>query len=89
MSDQINSRTERRRAQQQNNKNQKPRNNKGLIKKIFLALVAIGFIGLISGLGLFAFYASSAPKLDEELLRDPLSSEILYANGELMYTTGS
>ncbi|AOV08040.1 penicillin-binding protein 1A [Sporosarcina ureilytica] len=88
MSDQIHSRTERRRAQQQNNKNQKPKNKKGLIKKIFLALVAIGFIGLISGLGLFAFYASSAPKLDEELLRDPLSSEILYANGELMYTTG-
>jgi len=87
MSDQIQSRTERRRAQQQQ-KNKKPGKKKGLFKKIILAIVAIGFLGLLGGGGLFAYYASSAPKLDEELLRDPLSSEILYNNGELMYTTG-
>ena len=89
MSDQIKSRTELRKAQEGSRKNnKKPKNAKSIIKKIFLTLVIIGFAGLIGGVGLFAFYASTAPKLDEELLRDPLSSEILYANGELMHTTG-
>ena len=92
MSDQIKSRTELRKAQQNSRKNSKkpknPKNTNSIIKKIFLALVIIGFAGLIGGAGLFAFYASSAPELDEELLRDPLSSEILYANGDLMHRTG-
>lgn len=89
MSEQIKSRTERRKAEQSSRKkDKKPKNTKSIFKKIFLTLVIIGFAGLLGGGGLFAFYASTAPKLDEELLRDPLSSEILYANGELMHTTG-
>ncbi len=88
MSDQIQSRTARRQAQQkQNKKNKKPK--KGFFKKIFLAVVLIGFLGLLGGGGLFVYYASTAPKLDEKLLRDPLSSDILYASGDLMYTTGA
>lgn len=88
MSDQIQSRTARRQAQQkQQKKNRK--NKKGIFKKIIFAVVLLGFLGLIGGGGLFAFYASTAPKLDEKLLRDPLSSEILYANGDHMYTTGA
>src|SRR5699024_9753022 len=88
MSENLQSRTARREAEERNKKNKKPK-KKGLFKKIILILLFIGVIGLGSGAGLFFYYASTAPKLDEELLRDPLSSDILYANGDLMYTTGS
>ena len=77
MSDKINSRTERRKAQEEHNRNKKPKNTKSIIKKVFLTLVILGFAILIGGAGLFLFYASSSPKLDEELLRDPVSSEFL------------
>lgn len=87
MSDQTQSRTARRQAQQK--KNKQPKKKKGIIKKIFFSVVLLGVIGLLGGAGLFAFYASTAPPLDEDLLRDPLSSDILYANGDLMYTTGT
>ena len=82
MSDNINSRVERRKAQE-NSSNKKPKNTKGVIKKVFLSLVILGFAILIGGGGLFLFYASSSPKLDEELLRDPVSSEFLDPNGEV------
>lgn len=89
MSDNINSRTGRRQAQEQlRKKNKKPRNTKSMIKKVFLALVMIGFVILIGGAGLFAFYASSSPKLDEELLRDPVSSDFLTPSGTVFHTTG-
>lgn len=88
MSDQLQSRTARRQAQQKRKK-QNNKKKKGIFKKLILAVVFIGVLGLIGGGGLFAYYASTAPKLDEKLLRDPLSSDILYNNGELMYTTGA
>ncbi|MFC4354605.1 PBP1A family penicillin-binding protein [Chryseomicrobium palamuruense] len=61
----------------------------GMVKKIFLALVAIGLIGLLSGLGLFVYYASSAPELDEASLKDPISSTFLDKNGEPFYKSGT
>ncbi|MCZ2258374.1 PBP1A family penicillin-binding protein [Sporosarcina sp. G11-34] len=89
MSDQIKSRTElRKRRELEQKKNKKPKSGKGIFKKIFLMLIITGFLFLVGGAGLFAFYASSAPKLDEKLLRDPLSSELLDINQEVFLTTG-
>ena len=91
MSDNINSRTGRRekdKANRATKKGNKPKGAKNIIKKIFLILVLIGFAGLISGAGLFAFYASSAPELDENLLKDPLSSELLDINGNVFMKSG-
>ena len=97
MSDKVNSRTARRQAQEQSQKqsrkqsrkqNKQPKGAKGIFKKIFLALVILGFAVLIGGAGLFAFYASSSPKLDEDLLRDVLSSEILDINKNVIHKTG-
>lgn len=45
--------------------------------------------GFIGGAGLFAYYASTAPELDEELLKDPVSSEFYDKNGELFATIGA
>lgn len=89
MSDKIETRTGRRQAQNDQKRGKKPGKKKGWFKKIILAIVILGFAGLLAGGGLFAFYASTAPKLEEELLRDPLSSELLYANKESMYKTGA
>jgi penicillin-binding protein 1A len=91
MSDNINSRTARRKniEAERTKKNGKNKNNaKSMIKKLFLTLVIIGFAILIGGAGLFAFYASSAPDLDEKLLKDPLSSEILDKNLDVIYKSG-
>ncbi|PYF06901.1 penicillin-binding protein 1A [Ureibacillus chungkukjangi] len=59
------------------------------VKRIVLTIVIIGIVGLIGGAGLFAVYASSAPELDEELLKDPISSEFYDTNGELFATIGA
>ncbi|MFC7685093.1 PBP1A family penicillin-binding protein [Ureibacillus sp. GCM10028918] len=58
------------------------------VKRILLTLVIIGVVGLIGGAGLFAVYASSAPELDEELLKDPVSSEFYDKNGEIFASIG-
>nr|WP_106778772.1 penicillin-binding protein 1A [Lysinibacillus timonensis] len=59
------------------------------IKRIILSLVAIGAAGFLFGVGLFIYYVSSAPPLDEESLKDPISAEFYDINGELFATTGT
>ncbi len=58
------------------------------IKRIILTILALGIAGFIFGVGLFVYYASSAPKLNEELLKDPISAEFYDINGELFATIG-
>lgn len=92
MSENINSRAARRKAleaERSKMKGKKPKGPKGLFKKIILAVFAIGLAGLLGGFGLFAFYASSAPKLDENLLKDPLSSELLDIHGDVFMKSGA
>lgn len=59
------------------------------IKRIVLTIVLLGVIGFASGAALFGYYVSKAPDLDEELLKDPLSSEFYDINGELFATIGA
>ncbi|MDN4608705.1 transglycosylase domain-containing protein [Sporosarcina highlanderae] len=92
MSDKINSRAARRQqmeAERKRGKNKKPKKNGNIIKKIILAIVAIGLAVFVGGLGLFAFYASSAPDLDESLLKDPLTSNIADRNGDVFMKLGA
>lgn len=92
MSDQTKSRAARRQqmeAEKKRGKNKKKKNNGNIIKKIFLGIVAVGVAILIGGAGLFAFYASSAPDLDESLLKDPLTSNIADRNGNVFMKFGA
>lgn len=92
MSDNINSRAGRRKnieAERAKKKSKKTNKGKGIIKKIVLAIVAIGVAILVGGAGLFAFYASSAPDLDENLLKDPLSSDLLDIHGDVFMKSGA
>ena len=86
------SREQRRKAMEQQKKKGKKKKTSGggWFKRIILAILIVGVIGLVFGIGLFTYYASSAPELDEELLRDPISPTFLAADGEteIPYMTG-
>ncbi|MEI5907230.1 PBP1A family penicillin-binding protein [Bacillus spongiae] len=80
-------REERRKIQQSSKK--KTKNKRSIFKKIFLFAFLFGLVGLLTGGGLFAYYVSKAPSLDEAILKDTISSEIYDMNGELVTKIGS
>lgn len=86
LSDRQISREERRKAierqKKTNNKKKKKSPAVTWMKRLLLAIVAIGIACFVFGASLFAFYASSAPEIDEELLRDPISPTFYAADGE-------
>lgn len=90
MSDNINSRTARRK-QEEAKQRKKPRKKapKGWFKKIIMAVVILGLAVLVGGASLFAYYASTAPDLDEELLKDPLTSNFLTKDGDIFLKFGA
>lgn len=93
MSDQTNSRAARRQQleserKKRGTKKSPKKNSKTIIKKVLLGIVALGLAILVGGAGLFAFYASSAPDLDEKLLKDPLTSNIADRNGDVFMKLG-
>ena len=74
-----------REAQKKNNKTPL----KIWMKRITLTVLIVGIVGFLTGVGVFAYYASTAPELDEELLKFPVSTEFYDMNGELFATIGS
>jgi penicillin-binding protein 1A len=89
MSGQYKSREEKRLAQQKKAKASGKGKKKSFFAKALISLFIIGIIGMLSGAGLFAYYASNAPALDESLLKDPIASEIFDMNGDLITTVGT
>ncbi|TQR19742.1 PBP1A family penicillin-binding protein [Psychrobacillus vulpis] len=87
MSEQKRTREQRRKELQQQKQTKKP--IKLWIKRIFITLIALGVLAGIGGGALFAFYASTAPELDETSLKDPISPKLLDANGDLFATVGA
>ena len=90
MSDTIHSRTERRKKQVPTQK----KRPKGMLphklwKKILLGIAALFLLILIIGLSMFIYYASTAPKLDEELLKDPLTSNFVTKDGDIFMKFGA
>ena len=84
------SREERRKKlQQSKGKKQAKKKPSGIVKKIFLSLVALGIIGILAGVGTFAYLVKDTPKLDPKLLKDPISSKIVDKDGELITEVGS
>lgn len=58
-------------------------------KLTLLTLVTIGAVGLLAGAGLFAYYASSAPKVTNAALVGTQQSEILDTKGDVVWTSGT
>ncbi|MDG5470611.1 PBP1A family penicillin-binding protein [Jeotgalibacillus sp. ET6] len=72
------SREEKRKAQKASAKNKKTKKGKkSIFKRILLTVFLIGLAGLIGGGALFAYYAATAPELNEEDFIDPVTTEIL------------
>ena len=87
MTDKTQSREERRK-QNKNNRSKKEKKKSGWFKKIMLTLLIVILAGLIGGIATFAYYASTAPELDESLLKDPISSKIYDDKGKLVQELG-
>lgn len=60
-----------------------------IILKVFMGLFFLGCIGILSGMGLFWWYAKDAPALDETRLDSTVSSRFYASNGELITEFGS
>ncbi|WP_053363929.1 PBP1A family penicillin-binding protein [Bacillus sp. FJAT-27251] len=88
MADKPQTREERRKKSSKRKPSEK-KSSKGLFKKIFLGLVIFGIVGLLAGAATFAFMVHDTPKLDESMLKDPISSKIYDMNGELVREVGS
>ncbi|QFT89361.1 Penicillin-binding protein 1A/1B [Bacillus sp. THAF10] len=92
MSDKYQTREQRRKAMQ-DEKNlgkgtKKKTSKKATFKKVFLAALIVGIVGLLTGIGTFAYYVSSTPPLDETLLKVPVPSKVYDMNGELAAEIG-
>ncbi|MFJ7745950.1 PBP1A family penicillin-binding protein [Peribacillus sp. NPDC097295] len=91
MAEKYNTREERRRQGQSQKKTPKkgPKKPTNMLKRVFLILVAIGIICLVVGGATLAYFISDAPKLDEKLLKDPVTSKILDKEGKLLGEVGT
>lgn len=92
MSEQTNSRAARRQkleAERKRKKGSSPKRFGSILKKVIMAIVIAGLALFVGGVGLFAFYASTAPDLDENLLKDPLTSQLLDKNGDVFVKLGA
>src|SRR5690606_6088119 len=90
MSEKYQSREERRLANQKNKKKRKKSKPKGSIfKRVLFIILLIGIIGMVAGATTFFVLASGAPKLDESLLKDPLSSKVYDMDGNKIYEFGA
>jgi len=89
MSEEYKSRTQRRQATKSKKKKKGKTSGKEIVKRIFLTLVVIGFVGLVSGLGVVAYMVSDAPKLNFDQLKDPISSKIYDKDNNLIAEIGT
>ncbi|MGX2960196.1 PBP1A family penicillin-binding protein [Peribacillus sp. JNUCC 23] len=88
MAEKYNTREERRKQANSNKTGKSKKKPKGIFKKIFLVLVTLGIIGVVAGGATFAYFISDAPKIDESLLKDPLSSKFFDKEGNLLTEEG-
>ncbi|MCL6571624.1 MAG: PBP1A family penicillin-binding protein [Bacillus sp. (in: Bacteria)] len=89
MSEEYQSREDHRKKNQPKGKPKTKKKSGSLVKKIFLTLVVLGIVGLLVGVGTFAFLVKDAPKLDPKLLKDPISSKILDKDDKLFTEVGA
>lgn len=92
MTEKYQTREERRKhleAQRAKNKGKKKGKKGSIIKRIFLALVALGIIGIIAGASTFAYMVKDTPKFDANALKAAIPSEIYAQNGEVVAEIGT
>lgn len=88
MTEKPKSRLEHRKLEHSSKTKRKKIKYTGRLKKILLVMTIIGITGLLFGTSVFAYYVSTAPKLVDDQLKDPISSEIYDMNGKLVTKIG-
>lgn len=90
MSDKPQSREERRKqlSSQPKKKSKSKKGANSVFKRIFLILIGLGIVGMLAGAATFAFMVKDAPPLDEAALKDPIPSEILDMDGNIVAKVG-
>lgn len=83
------SREEKRNAQKNSKTKNKKKKKGSIFKKILITVLIVGLAGLLFGGGLFAYYASKAPDLNEEDFVDPITTEIKDVNGDVFARIGA
>ncbi|WP_404403450.1 PBP1A family penicillin-binding protein [Jeotgalibacillus malaysiensis] len=83
------SREEKRNAQKNSKTKNKKKKKGSIFKKIIMTVLIVGLAGLLFGGGLFAYYASQAPDLNEEDFIDPITTEIKDVNGDVFARIGA
>ena len=91
MDQQVNSREQRRKMEKRNRKKQKMQKGpmKSWVKSLVIAVLTVFVALFIVGGSVFAYYAATAPSLDENLLKDPVSTKFYDTNGKEFYTMGT
>nr|WP_295973292.1 PBP1A family penicillin-binding protein [uncultured Bacillus sp.] len=92
MTEKYQTREERRKqleAQKSKNKSGKKRKKGSIIKRIFLALVTLGIIGIIIGAAVFAYMVKDTPKLNADALKAAIPSEVYDINGDVVTEVGT
>ncbi|WP_117170336.1 transglycosylase domain-containing protein [Paraliobacillus sediminis] len=84
-----NSRIEKKKKRQNKTQNDKSKKKKSLFFKILFTLILLTFAVTVTGGSLFAYYASQAPELNKEDLIDPIASEVLDKDGEVITRLGT
>lgn len=74
--------------QKKNQKKSNKKSHKSWLKGILIGIVALVLVALLSGVGLFAYYASSAPEIKLEDLVDNPSTAYYDQDGEEFYSSG-
>ncbi|MCI1359866.1 MAG: transglycosylase domain-containing protein, partial [Lactobacillus sp.] len=67
----------------------KHKHHGGLILKIIKWLFLIAVLVIVSGVGLFAYYAKDAPSISKDQLQSGGSSSLYTTNGKFLLTLGS
>ncbi|WP_240430423.1 transglycosylase domain-containing protein [Suicoccus acidiformans] len=78
------SRVERKKYQ----KRKRPNRGRKWFKRIIITIIALAFICVLGGAGLFGYYAMNAPDISAEDLRGQVSSKIFDKDGELIKELG-
>lgn len=85
------SRAERRKQleSERKNKRRRPKGKRPIWRQIFRVLMILFIVAALTGISVLGYYAATAPELDEQLLKDPLTSKIVDSEGNLVTTIGA
>jgi len=86
MANDVNSRSGQK---QQKKKPKKKRNIGSVLFKIFVGAFFLGCVGLLSGIGLFWYYARDVEELSDERLETVSTSRMFAANDDFLLELGN